>query len=51
MRSILLKSPCGENQAFNFVYVYVMFLIWFETNHVQIHKSTALLSILSLKLQ
>jgi len=46
---ILLKSPCGENQVFNVVYV--VFLTCFKKNHVQIHKSTPLLSILSLKLQ
>jgi len=39
-----LKSPCGENQAFNFV----VFLICFEINHVQIQKSAPLLSIFSL---
>jgi len=27
-----LNSPCGENQAFNVVYM--VFLIWFKTNHV-----------------
>jgi len=36
-------------KVFNVVYVYVVFLIWFKTNHVQINKSTPLLSIFLLK--
>jgi len=47
--AILVKSPCGENQAFNAVYMSVVFLICFKTN--QIHTSTPLLGVFSSKLQ
>jgi len=40
------KSPCGENQAFNVVYVFLMCI---KTNHVQLYKSTPLLSIFFLE--
>jgi len=43
-----LKSPCGENQVFN-VYVYVVFLICFETNHVQLRAIPANRGILEAK--
>jgi len=33
------------------LYVYVVLLIYFQKKHVQIHKSTPLLSIFSLKVQ
>jgi len=45
------KSPCRPNQTFNVVYVYVVFLKCFKTNHVLILKSAPLLSIFSLELQ
>jgi len=46
--SFQFKVP-GVVKVFNVVYVYVGFLIWFKTNHVQINKSTPLLSIFLLK--
>jgi len=35
--AILVKSPCGENQAFNVVYMSVVFLICFKTNQIRQH--------------
>jgi len=44
------KTPLWLKSSFECcLYVYVEFLIRFKTNHVQIHKSTPLLSIFSLK--